>query len=100
MAAIEILPNCEVEVPLNPGADGRYQAQGGELGVAGRWQAVIIVRRQGLEDARICEPTAADDRECESRRGEDLELHGFHLYDAVTVTVPCMFCGWNEQSYL
>src|SRR5262249_12368707 len=42
----------EVEVPLNPSADGTYQAQGGELGVAGRWQAVMIVRRQGQDDAR------------------------------------------------
>ncbi len=42
----------EVEVPLQPAGDGRYQAQGNELGVAGRWQAVLLVRRQGMEDAR------------------------------------------------
>ena len=42
----------EVEVPLTPADDGVYQAQGGELGVTGAWQAIVIVRRQGLDDAR------------------------------------------------
>src|SRR5581483_6388249 len=42
----------EVEVPLEPRGAGVYQAQGGQLGLAGAWQAVLLVRRQGLEDAR------------------------------------------------
>jgi copper transport protein len=42
----------ETEVPLAPAGDGVYQAQGGELGVTGAWQATIIVRRAGLDDAR------------------------------------------------
>jgi copper transport protein len=42
----------EVEVPLEARGDGLYQAQGGQLGLAGRWQAVLIVRRAGREDAR------------------------------------------------
>ena len=42
----------EVEVPLESRGDGSYQAQGVELGVSGGWQAVLLVRRQGQDDAR------------------------------------------------
>lgn len=42
----------ESEIVLAPAGGGRYTARGRQLGVVGRWQAEIIVRRAGQEDAR------------------------------------------------
>jgi copper transport protein len=42
----------ESEVVLAPAGAGRYVAQGRQLSVIGQWQAEIIVRRDGRDDAR------------------------------------------------
>jgi copper transport protein len=39
------------EVVLAPSANGRFEGQGSDLAVAGRWQAEVVVRRTGKDDA-------------------------------------------------
>ncbi len=40
------------EAVATPIGNGRYQAQGGEVSMSGRWRAQVLVRRSGRDDAR------------------------------------------------
>lgn len=46
-------PVAPVEVDLQPASDGRFSASGYWLGLNGWWQADLLVRRTGQEDATI-----------------------------------------------